>query len=671
MRTTTAVATLIPDVPGDDADYCRLPLEERRAVEVVLTAMREAVAGASTISQAVERFAAVAGLTPATARRRWDNVLHHGWTGAADRRRCRQHTGDDLTGRTEFLEFFRALCDKHQRSLRAAWHDLVLLYKSGAVIPGYAEYDGHPPAYGRTGLPAGWSYANLLRHAPSRSERVLARIGRAAFSRKTTALWTTRVGLHCGQVYQFDDQWHDHDVFFGAQLVRPIELGAIDLFSTRRVLYGLMPRVVDADGASHALREEYMAWLVIGLLTEIGYHPDGCTLVAEHRTAAISTRLEETLHNATAGKIRTDRSGIANKSAILGWWAGEGGGNLNMKGCLESLHGYYRNRLGLLPAQTGSNSRTDKPENLPAIEKYGAAIQRQLAHLAPDQVDAMLGLLRLHALTFHQFHALLDAYYTVIDSRTEHDLEGWERAGLVRTQWRLSATSAEWHDAGELATLPDAQYTAVRALLDSDKSLMRPARLSPLRVWEEGRRGLRRLPPWCVVNAVPEQLSREVTVRDGQINYRDAQIDPDGVRFGALAVDPQSRRIILADGETYRLYLNPFFPSRGVLADAAGRYVGVIPRIHRAPRADRAALYAAVGQEAARQTAAMASYRARNAPEADVHQSMLAHNEAVFSALRAHAPAQGTHQSSPGEPDAAPTNVENWLASVGSAAEHE
>jgi hypothetical protein len=407
-----------------------------------------------------------------------------------------------------------------------------------------------------------------------------------------------------------------------------------------------------------------MAWLVIGLLTEIGYHPDGCTLVAEHRTAAISAPLEETLHNASAGKIRTDRSGIANKPAVLGWWAGEGGGNPNMKACLESLHSYYRNRLGLLPAQTGSNSRENKPENLAAIEKYGAHIQRQLAHLAPDQVDAMLGLLRLPALTFHQFHALLDRYYTVIDSRTTHDLEGWERAGLLRTQWRLTATSEEWHDAGELATLPDAQYTAVRALLDSDKALMRPARLSPLQVWTEHRSQLRRLPPWCMVNAVPQELAREVTIRDGQINFADAAIDPDGLRFGALAHDPQGRRILLQEGEKYLLYLNPFFPARAVLADSAGRYVGTIPRIHRAPRADRAALYAAIGQEAGRQTAAMAAYRARNAGEADAHQAMLAHNDAVLSALHAHSPAQGTPRA-PEQSDSAPEAVENWLAAVG------
>jgi len=643
-----------------DPEFAALPAVHRTEVVRVMDAVRDAARECTTVTAAVNRFGAMLGLPAGTARRRWDAVRKHGWQGALDGRRKRQSRAD-VSRRPQFLAYWQNLCEKHQRSCRSAWHDLITLWKSGTSVPGYEEHYGRPPVNRATGLPFGWHYGNLVRYAPDEKERLLARIGPKAYTGKTTSLWTTRVGLHVGEVYQFDDVWHDHQVFFGRQLVRPLELGCVDVFSTRRCMYGLCPRVREGD-AHRGLREDYMLWLTVGLLTSVGYHQDGCTLIVEHGTAALSEDMERRLFDASAGKIRVDRSGIADKPAVLGWWAGEGGGNPRMKACLESLHNYYHNRLGLIPAQTGGNARVDKPEQLAAVEKYSTQLARELGHFGADQVDALMGLLRLPALTLAQFHGLLDQFYTVIDSRILHALEGWDRAGLIRAQWRLSENSADWHDAGELATMGEQEYAVVKQLTDGNPTLVRQQRLSPLQVWEQGRARLRRLAPWCVHQVLPETLAREVIVRDHRIEFADREIDPDSLRYETVVTDVQGRRVILPEREKFAAYINPLSPGLAHLVDSSGRYVGTSLRVSRAPRADREAIFRAIGAEAHRQNERMREYRERNAGEADDHQAMLDHNKQVLEI--AAALAQGRDMERRAAP-LLPDPDEDVLAAVG------
>jgi hypothetical protein len=628
------LAQSLPEHLKSDAEFALYGTDTRRHVETVLEGMRACAQRHTCVAEAVAAFGGLMGWSPKKARRIWDKVRHKGWKGALDGRRAKIKK-NSLVSRPLFVAQWKALCDQHHGSISAAWHALVTLYGAGGKIDGYEEWNGRPEADARTGLPVGWSYRNLSVFAPDRQDRVMAHVGRKAFAAKTTALWTSRVGLHCGEVYQFDDVWHDHKVFFGRALVRIMELGAIDLFSTRRVKYGLAPRVRDEDGKNVGLKESYMQWLLTALLMETGYWPEGCTLIVEHGTAAISDEFEKRIFDASAGKIRVARSGIQNKPALLGWWAGEGGGNPRMKACLESLHGYYHKRLGLLPAQVGGNSRVDKPEALSQIEKYAASLARELDKFTPEQIDALLGMLRLPAVTFNQFHGLLDQFYTVIDSRDQHDLEGWDKAGLVRAQWRLSTGSTDWHDAGELATLAEEQYAVVRTMLDSNKDLMRPRRMSPLEVWSEGARRLRRLPPWCVHQLLPQEAGRELTVRNHRIEFADAEIDPDGLRYEGVAAGAHGEQLLLKEGEKYLAYVNPLAPRLAYLCEADGRYVGASLRIERAPRTSREAVFAAIGKEAARQTVRMSGYRARNAGEAVVHQDMLAHNVQILRDARA------------------------------------
>ena len=629
MNRDSAIAKLPMGYVGEP-EFAVQPPAVRARVQQVITTLESALLECGTVGEAQVLFAERMGWPKKTAHRWWLRVMRHGWRGAIDSRRTVREVVE-VEGRLAFIAFFRALCEKHNRSCRAAWEDACMLWRTGHEIPGYEDLHGHPPAHGRTGLPKGWSYNNLIKFAPEDKELLLSRMGRKAFLAATTSLHTTRVGLRCGQVYQFDDVWHDHKVFLGSKLVRPIELGCIDLFSTRRVLFGLAPRVRDDRGAAENIKERYMLWLTLAVLTETGYNPEACSLIVEHRTAAIPEWFERRLADQTQGVIRVERSGIQDKAALLGWWAGEGGGNPRMKAALESLQGYYHNRFGALPAQTGSNSRLNEPEDSVALGKYSEELHRALQKLSPERCEALLAQLKLPALTFHQFHRLLLDYYTVIDSRTAHRLEGWERAGLVRAQFRLGETSQDWLDAEALVRMPEAQQQAVRSWVESNPALMRQARLSPLEVWTAGRKNLRKLPRWTIHQLLGDEFAREIKVRNHRIEFQDAEIDPEPLRYEAAVSDVNGHKVLLNEGDSYKVFVNPLAPDTLYVTDARSRYVGTALRILRAPRVDREALLQAVGKEAARQMQRMDGWRARHEGEAVAHAEMLEHNRRVLA----------------------------------------
>lgn len=617
-----------------DPEFAQLNWELRGMVNERIDALRSACDLHASVGAAVAEFGRRCGLPAGSARRIWDNIVKQGWRGAIDGRKCK--ASETVTSRRAFMDFWFELVAKHNRSTRSAWSDLVMLWKSNVEIPGYQDMGGHPPA-GPDGYPDGWSYKNLIRHKPSRNELTLSRIGRKAHAAQTSTMWTTREGMQCGQIYQFDDVMHDLSVFFGKQLIRPLELGCIDVASTKRVLWGLCPQIRTESGRI-GIKENYMTWLVVGLLTEIGFRDEGCSLVVEHGTAAIREPFEKALFDLSKGRITVARSGIQDKPALLGYWSGEGGGNPRMKATLESLHSYYHNRMGLLPGQAGSNSRLDQPEDHKAMQKYAATLVRELDNCPVAVVDELLSRLMLPALTFETFSRALYDFYQVVDSRHEHNLEGWEKQGWIKTRWRLSENSG-WNDEEDLAGLDPQQLQLWHAVVKSKPNLLRPVRLSPNEVWAR-RDNLRRLPQHAVPGLLGPGMGKEITVRDGAIRYEDQEIDPDGVRFAAFAEDVTGHQVLLKDRERYLTFLNPFRPERLLVCDGSGRYLGAAPRIQRAVRVDRNQVMAAMGQAAHRETALMAGFRARHDGDAVAHQEMIEHNALVFQGAKVLRPAR-------------------------------
>jgi hypothetical protein len=100
-------------------------------------------------------------------------------------------------------------------------------------------------------FPSGWSQANLNRHAPSKFELAVARIGREAAAQFRRKVHTTRRGLAVGQFYLFDDLEYDKKVNFPGNRIatKPLGLCGLDLFSACFIALGFKPTLIDIEGA--------------------------------------------------------------------------------------------------------------------------------------------------------------------------------------------------------------------------------------------------------------------------------------------------------------------------------------------------------------------------------------------------------------------------------------
>lgn len=444
----------------------------------------------------------------------------------------------------EFVEYWKQLCQENARCNAQARVKLVMSWRRRENIPGYESFPGWPS------IPSGWSKANLARLAPSKFELAAARIGRSAAADHRPMVYTTRQGLWVGSHYLFDDLWHDHfvNVLDTRKTGRPLEFHSLDLFSACKVAWGMKVRTENDLGINEGLRESQMRFLLAYLLGAFGYSQRGTVMVVEHGTAAIREDLEKILFDVTGGKITVSRSGMQGAPAFAGQYAGRSKGNFRFKAALESAGSLYHNAFGFLPGQTGPDAER-RPEQLHGMLRHNDALLAAMAALPEERAR----LLRFDLLEFRQFQELAADIYGRINSRTDHDLEGWERQ-----------------------CTPDPVSGTMR-------------RLSPLEVWQIGARDLVKIPPHGLALILSRDLGTERSVRSHMFQFEDKETSVDLLRFDATA---------LVDGETYLTVLNPFAPDRLFAFDAAGRFIADCPRIQSICRGDVEALHRACGRVA-------------------------------------------------------------------------
>ena len=110
-----------------------------------------------------------------------------------------------------------------------------------------------------SGFPVGWSIDNLARYAPPKIELKSVRIGRSAAAAHRPLVYTGRKGLWVHSHLMLDDKWKDFFVNSLAekQAGRPLELFSHDLFSAKKVFWGIRIRTRDlATGAYNQLGEK-------------------------------------------------------------------------------------------------------------------------------------------------------------------------------------------------------------------------------------------------------------------------------------------------------------------------------------------------------------------------------------------------------------------------------
>lgn len=616
MTLTTDNPYRIPT--ADLAEFLQLPAAVRAAVEAWLDAMR---AVARPIQRSLAVVAARLGVAAKTARRRYDQWRKSGdWRVFIDGRKTPAARGH----RPEFIDWYRALCERNQRASAPAWREFERRWKAGEIIPGL---DNARP---RRALPHGCTYTNLQRLAPTPFELTTMRLGRGAAAVHRPKVLGTRAGLWVGSHLMFDDQWHDHFVIFGGQLVRVLEFDALDYFSGCNFAWGTQPRLRREDGVMTGLKEQQMRLLLASVLWGHGYSPRGTELIAEHGTAAIREEVERLLSDRSGGLITTRRSGMTGgEQGVAGMFAGDGKGNFRFKAPLESLRNLVHNELAALPGQTGKD-RDHRPETLHGELRHASELVKAREVLPVKLAE----LLRLPLLDYHaQFLSVLDGCYRLINGREWHNLEGWSECGHIVVDYRVTATVDAWLSPDEFLRLPPAEQLAVAALARADAATYaRTRKLSPQAVFNRGCGELVRLLPGVICELLGPDMAREEKVDAGAFRFADQELHPEPLTFEARVVDDQGRERELRDRETYLVFVNPFDLDQLFVADARGRSLGTARRDRRVARNDAAGVRRAWGRASQREEELLRPVRARHAALTRQRTKDATHNAQVLAA---------------------------------------
>lgn len=620
MKTSLAINS--PD--RSDAEWCQTPQAERLRVSRWLQAMERCDSPAA--------IAAAMNTPLKTVYRKLGDYKASGcdWRALVDGRRAKP-ARECRTNLKHFRAHLSGLAGDHQRNSRAAVRKLREAWARRDVIPGYEDLAGWPA------MPAGWSTPNLMRIIRETATKPQLRAKRVGTNSKSGAalaqVFSTRVGLYPGAVYQFDDVWHDHLVTVGRDRrpTRVLELGVLDLFSASRFAWGAKPRMPKADGSGmEGIKEREMRFFLASILWNFGYSPRGTILCAENGTAAIRDDIEAILMDNLGGAVTVRRAPIEGRQqALTGYWPGSEGGNFRAKAALESLHSLIHNDLANLPLQLG-NGRDNCPVTTSRQEQYILRVMRDVLAKAPHRAE----LIQLPAWDFHSdFLPFLRDYYEFgLNGRTEHELEGWAKLGFIRTEYAAAPGTGQYLTGEQFLALPAASRLAISAAAQADPVLWtRKRSLSPAEVFQSGRSDLRRIDPVVVCDILTKDLAREAKVSGAYIEFQDIDISPEPLIYEARMRCPEGAFRELASGEKYQVFANPFAPETLFMQDASGRYLGACPLVKRVGQLDNAAFRAAAGHKAQRNAEILQPLRIRHAEAPLEAQAMREHNRRVIA----------------------------------------
>jgi hypothetical protein len=636
-------------IPASDLEqFARLPDAVRTETSTTLLLLRQIHYAKSKSAEAraiAAQYKHRRGFSDQSLLRKYYAYLDTGdWRTILDRAKCGPafwNTDTTAGLPRDFIEFWKSLCERNQRKTAPARRELIRIWQTGKGLdpatgatkyykkfPGYPNWSPSALSASPRETPSGWSAANLNRHAPSKFELAVARIGREAASQFRRKVHTTRRGLAVGQYYLFDDLEYDKKVNFPGNRIatKPLGLVGLDLFAACFIALGFKPTLIDLEGAKKKLRERDMLWLVADALCSKGFRTDerGTTLVVEHGTAAIRGDFEERILAATGGKVTVDRSGLSSEH-LPGFFDGASKGNPRFKAALESMFNVVHNEGAALPGNTGMDRAHAPTENV-GLERYNT----QLLKLAETLPAHRRELLQYPVLSYHQFVELTLDIYKRLNERTEHDLEGWEKCGHIQQDYFIAiGESHQRFSQEQWLALPSHQRAALKDLVQSTAR-----KLSPQEVWNRHANELQKLSESALPILLGPDFGEERQVKSGYITFENRDIDSDIFRFPAAALSPQSSALspnhILPENSKFLTYHSPHQPDRLILTDAKGRYVTTLERQIAPCRADaeavRRQLAAAKHEEAAR----IAPVAARATPLLQARVEMHRHNLEVF-----------------------------------------
>ncbi|MFZ4397191.1 MAG: hypothetical protein ACOYOU_16370 [Kiritimatiellia bacterium] len=587
--------------PEASSDYLRLPAEERKKVELWL----EVFALADKLDDRLRALAEIGqrykiGKSMYYLKRKM--YEQHGIIGlvGAKGRRILGHGKTGLP--VEFVNFWQSLCAGHQRMKAAQVHRVLFAdhLLADKIIPGYdtdwrgifaRENPGQPvPSVCPYQLgvlePKGWGYRNLASRAPNRDAWAAATLGTATARLYLPSIPHTRVGLKLCSVLVVDDVWHDNKVNYAGSKAapqRPLELGMMDMLTGRFTAWGVrVPRVRD-DGTREMLKESDMLYLLCDQFCRVGVCRDGVLILAEGATAAIRKPVLDKINAHTGGLLRVETSATRSEPMIAGLFAERPRGNPKWKAALESTWNLLHNHLAMLPGQTGKD-RDHSPADEAGRDRENSALQRLCKSLPAEVVEH----LRAPYLNYFQF---TDALLTVkqrIESRTDHQLEGWEQCGFVK-QVAVSQDGKVFDLDSERAKGEDT-YRALLSYLEASGAAIQCVRMSPAEAWakREAQEQLLRFPMSlaAVILQTGGLMAKVTPTRQGTLILRN-DFSEERLTFLAIVRSDEGFDTRLEYGKSYLATVNPFAARSALVCDAEGAWLGLAPGFVAATHGDR------------------------------------------------------------------------------------
>lgn len=628
-------------VDDDAAWFAQLPSRVRNDVILVEQALQR-IAAAPVRSKAFKeeaaRMAGVRGFDAASLTRKYYAWIRSGRSRQAlvNRACLPRRLQKNPIGHT-----YKKFCENNQRGSKEAWREMIRQLCAGMELPGIGTWqaiwmrenpgeripDSCP--WSILNPPRGMSYGNLQHyHRLSKFEKAASRVGLKAARQFLLPVLTTRVGLRPGQYYQFDDMVHDIEVNFTGQPrgLRPLEFSCFDVFSAMRVAFGIRPTLIDQDtGRKKKLTEKEMRYLTAHILCDVGFHRDGCTLIVEHGTAAVSPQQEERIKR-HAPNIRLCRSAILSEQVHDGMFPGRKAGNFRIKPLIEASYALSHTVAAALPGQVGLD-RNRYPERQAGAAAYNNALIRAAAKLPYDRARMLISPL-IH---FDVYTPIIGQLYERMNDRDWHDLEGWAQAGLMISEYRL-AVDGNWFPMETLLDAPAEQRMAIEAFLKTRPEFMRTRKLSPREVWRSGQSELTRLNKFLIPDLLHPEDGKILKVQaNGTLVFEDRYLGPGIHTYYATIETPDKFQQALCRERAYLVHVTPYHPEIAFISDKdSGVIMGCAPRYDVAPRYDQNAIERLMGKQAADMKLLADPIRERHADEAAAREAMLRWNRDVL-----------------------------------------
>lgn len=575
--------------------------------------------------------------------------LYHKWVKSGRNwrvliNRAKFPAPDEINLSSGFLAFWQSLYLTYQRDTtgRRAHGALVARYwawvKSpldySLAIPGY---DAPPKVNVRTGIPEGWTYSNLMRHLPSKLDRVLTRQGGKAASNFLPSVITSRTQLTFGQVMYFDDSQHDEDINLAginSRTMRPVSFNAMEALSSSAFELGLKPQIWTPDGV-RTLDQLDFFWFVMLVLTRHGYNAkDGTRLIFEWGTTNIDkdANFDQLITRATGGAVTVDRSGKFGRPEIRGMlFEGQSSGNFKFKAPMESLFNLVRNYSSMLPAPTGL-SPEKAPEESYGRKKYNDQLSRLIDKISPD----LFLRLRRPVLEWEDYTRVSRLIHDLIDMRRDHDLEGWHKLGFTGQRYRLDASSDMWISEAEYQLIPAQQRAALDHIV-RQPGHFESFKLSPREVFRGMAGGLKKLPMHMIPALAPERAWRDAKLSQSmEFEIQDSYLDSEPLIYLGRVRNVDGHEVMLQRGQTYRVLINIFDPSTMWVAEA-GRsrdkaLIGTTARVVPACKLDHESILAQLGDVAHMRANQTLDVHQRMATEAERRVAMYHANKQIQEA---------------------------------------